>query len=378
VRRLAAPLVLAALALTAASCKKTQAPPAPDAKSSPTTTAAPDKPCDPPAPAKNDPPADGPQCKTEVVTKGEGRGVKSGDIVLAHFSVALASGGAPLADTRKDGDPQALPLGSGRLLPALEQTLPKMCQGDRWKVTAPYQLAFGDRSIPGLPARSDVVFDVEVVGFVDMKTEVIASGQGEVPARGDVVCIHYTGTLTDGTKFDSSRDRGEPLSFPVGVGQVIPGWDLTVLKMKPGDHWKVTVPWQLAYGAPGKPPMIPAKADLVFDMERMPAPEIKTEVVKKGEGPQCARGQTVKVHYVGTLTDGTKFDSSRDRNEPFDVILGAGQVIPGWEMTLAKMHVGDRWKVTIPWQFAYGPAGQPPTIPGKADLVFDIEVLEAK
>jgi FKBP-type peptidyl-prolyl cis-trans isomerase len=97
-----------------------------------------------------------------------------------------------------------------------------------------------------------------------------------------------------------------------------------------------------------------------------------------GTGPSARAGQRVGVHYVGTLTNGTQFDSSRDRKEPFEFQLGAHQVIQGWDEGVAQMRVGDRWKWTIPWQLAYGVRGSPPTIPGKADLVFDIEVLEAK
>jgi FKBP-type peptidyl-prolyl cis-trans isomerase len=212
----------------------------------------------------------------------------------------------------------------------------------------------------------------------ELTAQIVASGAGETPKQGETVVVHYVGTLADGTQFDSSRDRDEPICVAAGVGQVIPGWDETLMRMKVGDRWKVVIPWKLAYGEAGRPPIIPGKADLTFDMERLPAPEIKTETLAAGAGPLCANGQRVKVHYVGTLLNGTKFDSSRDRGQPFEFVLGSHGVIPGWEMTVAKMHVGDRVKATIPWLFAYGAVGQPPTIPPKADLVFDIEVLDAK
>jgi peptidylprolyl isomerase len=212
----------------------------------------------------------------------------------------------------------------------------------------------------------------------DLTAQVLATGAGNTPTPGETVVVHYVGTLADGTKFDSSRDRDEPICVPAGVGRVIPGWDEALMKMKVGDRWKITIPWKLAYGEAGRPPIIPPRADLTFDMERLPSPEIKTETLASGKGPLCAPGRKVTVHYVGTLVNGTKFDSSRDRGQPFEFVLGAHGVIPGWEMTVEKMRVGDRVKATIPWLYAYGAGGQPPTIPPKADLVFDIEVLDAK
>lgn len=94
-----------------------------------------------------------------------------------------------------------------------------------------------------------------------------------------------------------------------------------------------------------------------------------------GTGPAPKQGQFVKVHYIGTLTDGTEFDASYKRNQPFEFQLGAGQVIPGWDKCVATMKVGGRRKVTIPSDLAYGPSGRPPVIPPAATLVFDIELL---
>jgi len=95
-----------------------------------------------------------------------------------------------------------------------------------------------------------------------------------------------------------------------------------------------------------------------------------------GQGDEAAAGASVTVHYEGWLSDGTKFDSSRDRGQPFTFVLGAGFVIPGWEEGVAGMRVGGLRKLVIPPSLAYGVAGVPPTIPGNATLVFDIELLE--
>jgi peptidylprolyl isomerase len=97
--------------------------------------------------------------------------------------------------------------------------------------------------------------------------------------------------------------------------------------------------------------------------------------LKVGAGPLPRAGQTVRVHYVGRLLDGTKFDSSRDRGQPYEFALGEGRVIPGWDEGVASMHVGGRRKLIVPPSLAYGDQGAGDKIPPNATLVFDIELL---
>ena len=95
----------------------------------------------------------------------------------------------------------------------------------------------------------------------------LAKGKGAVAKAGDTVKVHYTGWLTDGKKFDSSLDRGEPIAFKLGTGMVIKGWDEGVAGMKVGAKRQLRIPPDLGYGAAGSPPVIPPNSVLVFDVE---------------------------------------------------------------------------------------------------------------
>lgn len=92
-------------------------------------------------------------------------------------------------------------------------------------------------------------------------------GEGGKPAKGQNVSVHYTGTLTDGNVFDSSHKRNQPISFPLGLGRVIKGWDEGIALLGKGGKAKLIIPYFLAYGEQGRPPVIPAKATLIFDVE---------------------------------------------------------------------------------------------------------------
>ncbi|KAH0571808.1 Peptidylprolyl isomerase [Spironucleus salmonicida] len=120
-----------------------------------------------------------------------------------------------------------------------------------------------------------------------VKTLIKASENTACPKPGQFVTVHYTGTLSTGQKFDSSRDRKEPFEFQVGVGQVIEGWDQEVLKMTIGERSKLIIPWQMAYGAEGMPPVIPARSNLTFDVELISVSDEQLQKHDHQHGEDC-------------------------------------------------------------------------------------------
>ncbi len=111
------------------------------------------------------------------------------------------------------------------------------------------------------PVTDEPTFSETGLGIIDIET-----GTGETPETGKLVAVHYTGWLSDGTKFDSSLDRGTPFEFPLGLGQVIPGWDEGLATMKVGGIRRLIIPPELAYGEAGRPG-IPPNAELTFDIQ---------------------------------------------------------------------------------------------------------------
>jgi peptidylprolyl isomerase len=225
-------------------------------------------------------------------------------------------------------------------------------------------------------------------------------GEGATAVKGGEVEVHYTGYLTDGTVFDTSIPRKRPFTFELGAGRVIKGWDEGVEGMKVGGKRKLVIPAALGYGErrAGK---IPPNSTLVFTIELLsftpplPPPQpltafegkpVATKKLDKGlvvvdyklgDGPEAKAGDTVSVHYRGTLKDGTEFDSSLARPRPLVFPLGQGRVIKGWDTGIAGMKVGGLRKLIIPAELAYGERARG-KIPANADLTFTVELMAVK
>lgn len=221
-------------------------------------------------------------------------------------------------------------------------------------------------------------------------------GEGEQPANGDKVSVHYAGRLSTGEPFDDSYKRGQPFQFPLGKGRVIKGWDEGIAKMQVGDSATLIIPPDLGYGAADRP-TIPANSTLIFDVKLMDVTKkvtpkrydvsgketqtttsgLKCTKLNETEGEQAEAGKTVSVHYSGYLEDGSMFDSSVERGQPISFPLGTGRVIKGWDEGIALLKVGEKAQLIIPSDLAYGDNGAGP-IPPKATLIFDVELVSVK
>jgi peptidylprolyl isomerase len=250
-----------------------------------------------------------------------------------------------------------------------------------------------DPPFDGTPvAKSKTASEIAVEDFV--------IGEGPEAVKGGEVEVHYTGYLTDGTVFDTSLKRPRAFTFELGAGRVIKGWDEGVAGMKVGGKRKLVIPAKMGYGErrAGK---IPPNSTLVFTIELLsftpppPPPQpltafegkpVATKKLDKGlvvmdyklgDGAEARTGDTVSVHYRGTLKDGTEFDSSLSRPRPLVFPLGQGRVIKGWDVGIAGMKAGGLRKLIIPAELAYGDRARG-KIPANADLTFTVELMAVK
>ncbi len=184
------------------------------------------------------------------------------------------------------GQPIEFPIGKGQVIKGWDEGIALLSPGDKAKLIIPYHLAYGEQARGPIPAKSDLVFDVELIEIKEvikpvpyaiegkevqttasgLKYVEVEKGRGVLATPGSVVKVHYTGYFENGEIFDSSVERGEPIEFPLGQGQVIKGWDEAITLMHQGDKFHLIIPYPLAYGEQGYGP-IPPKATLIFDVE---------------------------------------------------------------------------------------------------------------
>ena len=329
----------------------------------------------------------------------------------------------PFANTYEGGEPLEFTIGVGQVIVGWEKGLMGMKVGEIRRLSVPSAMAYGENSMDGIPPNSDLLFEVELVHAEKaMEPDVFPKnvdklawkekakglkifdekvGSGKPAAVGAVLKAHYTGWLLSGRKFASSKDLGKPLEAAMGAGKMIKGWEVGLEGMREGGVRYLRVAPSMGYGATAYT-MIPPNSTLIFRVELVSS-EVDEEVaehmdffpdtaslkfengseglryvvVKQGEGEPAKSGERVVVHYTGWMVNGYKFDSSRDRGQPFSFELGAGSVIRGWELGVQGMLPGEKRILMIPPGLGYGSRGAGP-IPGGATLIFAVEYLGSK
>jgi len=241
----------------------------------------------------------------------------------------------------------------------------------------------------------------------------VTRGVGPAPGPEDYVTLHYRAFRADGTPLADSRRGGEAPTFR--VSETLPGWREALSRMREGATWRVTLPPEFAYGEEGLGDMIGPNEELVFELAllRVETEEqwrarrlaafkaakafrkanadyleqnaarpgvtvtdsgLQYEVLQEGGGRRPTAEDVVRVHYRGTLIDGTEFDSSYARGTPAE--FAVSRVIQGWQEALQLMNVGAKYRLVIPAQLAYGERGAGEDIKPGATLIFEVELLD--
>ncbi len=343
---------------------------------------------------------------------GDGIHPKDGDIVLMNFVASLPDG-TEFGNSYTQGGPAEVIIGRGQLLEGWEEGVKLMSTGSSARLVLPPELAFGEEAYGMIPANSPIIMMIELISVekppkpkdfsnVNLTTTEsglayydLEDGEGEPAQEGQIVSNYFTIWVKgeDKAQFIGSSQDGSPITFQIGKGDtVFPGWEEGVTGMKVGGVRYLEIPAELALGDVGGGD-IPPGATLLMEIELLDIkdPVKMTEVdeadyittdsglmyydIVVGEGETPSLGDTVVVHYTGWLEDGTQFDSSVDRGEPFAFVLGMGQVIPGWDEGLATMRVGGKRQLKIPAELGYGDAGSGGVIPPGATLIFDVELI---
>ena len=352
---------------------------------------------------------------------GDGDMPEDGSIVSMNYAIWIMDGdtGEPIIidDTFAFEQPLTFIMGSQQVFDGWEEGAMGMNQGGSRQLIIPPALAFGEAGIPeaGIPANATLVMELELLDVqasptpeklsdADYETTesglqiaVLAEGTGEEEvAMGDTVTVNFTIWVADSERyFTGSSTSGQPFVYPVGSGAVFPGWDEGMIGMTVGEKRQLLIPSEIGLGAEGIGDVVPPNSDLLMQVELMdvakaPEPRFPTEIdegdfvvtdsglkyydLVEGDGDSPETGQMVTVHYSGWLEDGTMFDSSVDRGEPFPFAIGTGSVISGWDEGVASMKVGGVRQLVIPSDLAYGDNGSGPIPPG-ATLIFEVELL---
>jgi peptidylprolyl isomerase len=221
-----------------------------------------------------------------ILKNGDGLSLSRDMHLSIHYTAYLEDDMSVFDSSYDREEPISFILGRNMVIEGWEQILPELQVGDRARLWIPYEYAYGEEGRGPIPPRANLVFDIDILDAHDViiperydvaykdtvETEsglqvfIVEKGTGPEPARGDLLTVHYSGYLEDGSLFDSSVQRDIPLRFVLGTGQVLRGWDEGFLLLNKGARARMVVPPHLGYGDRGSGP-IPPGSTLIFDVE---------------------------------------------------------------------------------------------------------------
>lgn len=227
-----------------------------------------------------------------ISQRGTGADLQPGDIVSVHYTGYLKATGDTFDSSIKRGQPIQFPVGTGRVIPGWDESILMLPVGTKALLDIPAALGYGAQGTPNIPANSDLMFEIEIVGSQPgpkpiaheawsteglkknttksgLEYYIIEEGTGPMVQPGKRLKVHYYGALEDGSVFDNSFARGEAFEFVYMQQPMIPGWDEGLGLFTEGTKAKLVIPYTLAYGEEGRPPVIPAKSTLIFDVQIM-------------------------------------------------------------------------------------------------------------
>ena len=354
--------------------------------------------------------------KYVVQRKGSGERPVPGDTVYVHYKGTFTDG-KQFDSSYGRGKPFEFMLGAGRVIAGWDQAVALMTVGSKFRILVPWNLAYGARGRSGIPSKSDLIFEIELLKIKKgtplpvfrradpekqqttesgLKWEVLKDSEGVVPKPEQSVKIRFAlwntgGDLIFCTEMSKRFLTGKRSSLQIGPKPEKFLQEASTL-MKVGGVYRFEVPPELCWGAQAIGPKLAANSVTVWQLslEKIvaaptfrPTPADKLqkmasglgyEVIKEGTGAQPTLKNTVKVHYTGWLQGGKVFDSSHARDQP--ATFRVGGVIAGWTEGLQLMKVGGITQFTIPGALAYGPRGKPQAgIGPNATLIFYVELI---
>ncbi len=228
----------------------------------------------------------------------------------------------------------------------------------------------------------------------ELEVEVITKGSGMTPQMGDIVTVHYTLATPGEEPFDSSYDRAQPIDMPLGIGQLLPGWEEALMDMQEGGKVMLLMPPDMAFGEQGLPGSIAPNSAVESELEliSIERPEPPMEVsdsdfdvsdsglqiyeIVEGDGDAAVNGDRVVMDFSIWRDDGVIVGRSADSGGPMNFAIGSGELFEGWDEGTVGMKVGGQRQIVIPPELAFGEEGAGPAIPPGTILIVEMELLE--